>query len=210
MILRYLKENVTLLLIAALILILYVQSCFNPPVFQPVSETHIDTVWRDRLVYVQSKPTPTQTLPPADSVKHQPQYQPDTNCVVLKKQFQGLVDEHLTTRVYTDTLRADSSYVAITDTVQGNKLTGRSAAFSLKYPIITKETIKTEKKRNQLYYGLELSSPLDLPGLDVVGVGVQLKNKRDNVLHLSVGYNVSGGKPVVTLGYYQKLSLHKP
>lgn len=212
MILRFLKENFTIVLIAILILLLYIQSCFAPPTPVPGGETvRIDTVWKERVVYVQSQPKETKKIPPTAVDKQQPKYQPDSNCAKLKEQFTALVDEHLTTHVYQDTLRADSSYIAITDTVKGNKLQGRSATFSLKTPVITKEItrIQTQPKRNQLYLGMEATSPLNLPGLENVSVGILLKNKQDRQLKASIGYNFPLGRPNVSLGYYQKLTFRR-
>ena len=60
-----------------------------------------------------------------------------------------VLKQYYAQNIFKDTIRIDSSKVYITDTIQMNKIFGRSVIFDLKYPVIKKDVIYTEKKKGR-------------------------------------------------------------
>lgn len=86
------------------------------------------------------------------------EYIPSDNYNDLAVQFTKLKQELLSRNVFRDSARFDSSSVAIVDTIQQNKIIGRSIDFKMKYPVITNTiTItKTNPPKTKFYLGGEL------------------------------------------------------
>lgn len=203
---KYIKDNLTGLLVLVLLLTLFIERCNKPVEPTPPPKIVRDTVWvkHDSVVY--SKPQLVETI--QMSSKDSLIYVPDTNYSKLVLQYQDIVNQLLIKNIQVDSVRIDTNgYVKIVDTVQKNLIVGRSTQVSVKYPVI-KETITLYPKPvNQVYIGGDVGgSQTSL--INQVRTGVILKNKKDQIFSASVGLNTDG-QPVFGLGSYWKIKLKK-
>jgi len=203
---KYIKDNLTGLLVLILLLTLFIERCNKPVEPTPPPKIVRDTVWvkHDSVVY--SKPQLVETI--QMSSKDSLIYVPDTNYSKLVLQYQEVVNQLLIKNIQVDSVRIDTNgYVKIVDTVQKNLIVGRSTQVSVKYPVV-KETITLYPKPvNQVYIGGDVEgSQTSL--INQVRTGVILKNKKDQIFTASVGLNTDG-QPVFGLGSYWKIKLKK-
>jgi hypothetical protein len=203
---KYIKDNLTGLLVLVLLLTLFIERCNKPVEPTPPPKIVRDTVWvkHDSVVY--SKPQLVETI--QMSSKDSLIYVPDTNYSKLVLQYQEVVNQLLIKNIQVDSVRIDTNgYVKIVDTVQKNLIVGRSTQVSVKYPVV-KETITLYPKPvNQVYIGGDVEgSQTSL--INQVRTGVILKNKKDQIFTASVGLNTDG-QPVFGLGSYWKIKLKK-
>lgn len=203
---KYIKDNLTGLLVLVLLLTLFIERCNKPVEPTPPPKIVRDTVWvkHDSVVY--SKPQLVETI--QMSSKDSLIYVPDTNYSKLVLQYQDIVNQLLIKNIQVDSVRIDTNgYVKIVDTVQKNLIVGRSTQVSVKYPVV-KETITLYPKPvNQVYIGGDVGgSQTSL--INQVRTGVILKNKKDQIFSASVGLNTDG-QPVFGLGSYWKIKLKK-
>ena len=165
-----------------------------------VKHTDTITVDREKLVYVKSEKVPIASLPK----KYIPNEHPDT----LVRQYGELLTEHTTKHMYLDTLKIDSiGWVAIKDTVQFNGLTGRTYSYNIKerQTNTTTTITKTLKPKNQFFVGVEAAAGVN--SFDNVGLGLLLKNRKDNILGVGVGYDIQQKGVIYSVKYYGKLHL---
>lgn len=196
-----------LAVIGVLVLIILLQrSCSGPSVTEPVSvKTEIDTVYitKDSLI-VRKVPRIKRdtTYLPGET-----KYLPDTNYVVLKKQFQNLVKEHTALNNYADTLKLDSlGYVFVVDSVQFNALKNRIYDYKYTLPVV-KEKTTVVQKRNQVYVGGGIFTNTDLNTLGAE-LNLSLKTKSDKIYYLN-GIIIPEQGPYFGVGTQWKLKLSK-
>lgn len=149
-------------------------------------------------------------LPPKSNVINLPEYQADTSSIqALRAQFIALVNKHTEQKTYNDSLKVDTlGYVNVKDTVSENKLTGRSFSFNIKERVIN--NTKYAPIKNQWFIGASVRSPIQTPGAEAINLGIIIKNKREDIISLSGGYNLQTKLPEAQLGYYKKLSFKSP
>jgi len=129
----------------------------------------IDTVYitKNSTIYKPGKKIPYEVL------VEKPVYIPakiDTNAVI---------NAYFAKVIYKDTLRIDKiGYISVTDTLNKNKILGRSYSYEFKLPTIKDYMIIKELSRNQFYIGGSI-----LTGNNRVLAGPQLlwKTKTDNI-----------------------------
>lgn len=117
-----------------------------------------------------------------------------------------ILADYYKSNIYKDTIRNQYGYIAITDTINQNKISGRKASTNLSIPEVTK-TITILDKRTQLYasFGLLGNSKELAAG---ASFGFTLKTKNDRMIEL--GYNkIFNGQGYYELGYKHKISLRK-
>lgn len=136
--------------------------------------TNTDTVYHTQFSYKIKR----------DTIKIlDPKYIPDTSYPVLKKQFQDLAVEHTCLAVYNDSLSCDTAGVKfkinIIDSIQSNRLISATYSYTWKFPVVL-----VEKKKTQVYIGGELS----LGQIQTAGLGILLKNKRNQIYGANVFY----------------------
>ncbi len=178
---------------------------------KPIIITHSDTTYVSHVGQMDSKPQVINVLPPKQQ-QIPVQYLPDTNYAKLKTQFESLRDEFLTKKTYSDTLKVDSiGSVSVTDTVYKNELTSRKWAFNIKERIINNTTTIYEpyKPRNQVFVGISVGGTTE--GIVNQGdINIFLKNKKDNLVGVSAGYNFQTNSPQYKITVGKKLSIGKP
>lgn len=111
-----------------------------------------------------------------------------------------ILKDYYAQKVFKDTVRIDSSKVYITDTIQMNKILGRSVTLDMKYPSITKEVLYVEKKKGSVYAGVGFNTGL---GLKAVSVGLMYQTPNGFMYGTSVGVNDK--KLFYGLNLYKKL-----
>lgn len=108
-----------------------------------------------------------------------------------------VLKEYYAQNVYKDTVHIDSSKVYITDTIQMNKILGRSVTFDMKYPSINKEIFYTEKNKGSVYAGGSFNTEKS------ASVGLMYQNTKGFMYGTSVGVN--NKKLFYGLSLYKKL-----
>jgi len=183
--------------------ILVQQQCMLRRPAQALVSSHTDTTYYKDTGTVQSQPaqytTIIQQLPAAAA--------PDTNYTILRRQYDSLARAFYAMRIFRDTLRKDSSYVAITDTTQRGIITGRGTYFSIANRYITTTNNIQPVPHRQLYIGGGVGSVNAFDGLQLHG-GILYKNRKDNITALSVGINNSG-QVLYRVDAYWKISLRR-
>lgn len=128
--------------------------------------------------------------------------------VLDSAQMQEALSKYYAKNIFQDTLKVgEFGKVYIKDTVQYNKLAGRSISADLMFPSITKTTIVKEKPKAQLYVGARLDY-LQGSGVQNPNVGLMLKTKRDRLYGVSMGVGPNGN-PVYGASLYFKIGKNK-
>jgi len=203
------KNRLLYLIITALVAIILLQrscdSIFDSGEEQTAIKTdtvykHIhDTITKDvKVIYTEYVPI------------DKPEYTPGETLDTCKARFQDLLKEHLTKRVYADTLKLDSlGSIVIKDTVWINKLYGkRTYIKDYKIPYVTKTitTVEKEKPRRQLYVGGNVFG--NTTALQAITPGLIYKDKKDRMYQANVGVNFNGSL-TFGAGTYWKIKLNK-
>lgn len=176
---------------ALIIFIMLLRACEKPcePEKVPVVNTVIDTVYVDVIKQVTKKVTIYKT--DTEYVK-EPWMIPDTNYAKLKKQFEDLVDQYASNKIYVDSVAVDTlGYITVIDTVSKNTLLTRKYLHDYKIPIITitKEIPLPPKRELFLGAGLSFNYPT-VP--QSITTGLIFKDKKNHLFGLQCGVNTKG------------------
>jgi hypothetical protein len=118
-------------------------------------------------------------------------------------QMQEVLSKYYAKNIFQDTLKVSKfGNIYINDTVQYNKLAGRSMSADLMFPSITNTTIVKEKPKAQLFLGATVDY-LQGSNFQNLSVGLMLKTKRDRLYGISAGVSPNG-KPVYGASFYIK------
>ena len=208
MILKELKKiSLSELAVLVLLVIILLQRCGgNKPIVTEVPKIVRDTVWITNTGTTITKPTVTNTVPYTVNIDHwNTQYLPDTSSIAkLAKQYEDLVRQFLATNVQKDSVKIDSiGHVYITDSVSSNLVKNRLVTWNLKYPSIT-TTITVPAPKKVEWYGGVYGEGRRGNMLSEIGLGLLVKNKRDQVFGIHAGINNSG-IPQLGLSTYWKI-----
>jgi predicted RNA methylase len=197
-----------LIIIAVLVGVIGVEQCRSfqkrqkPEIIKMDGKTYdvinrkIDTVYitKTSIVYRPGKKIPYKVL------VEKPVYIPakiDTNAVI---------NAYFAKVIYKDTLRIDKiGYISVTDTLNKNKISGRSYSYEFKLPTIKDYMIIKEPPHNQFYIGGNI-----LVGNNKVFAGPQIlwKTKADNIYGVN-GYIDPYGSQYYGLSLNFKIKLKK-
>jgi hypothetical protein len=122
------------------------------------------------------------------------EYLPDTNYLALKKQYEKLVNEHLSQNIYKDEVNLDTlGDIVIRDTTQFNKLTKRSYEFNLRVlkRIDSIFINKEAPQKHQLYLGVGIVAVPIITSFGIRG-SLLYKDKKDNMFSPSVILTTNG------------------
>jgi hypothetical protein len=178
---------------------------------KPTADTvvTIDTLWQEHDTVIYKKVPVKEIIYDIDTLP--PQYIPDTNYDKLKEQYELLVKEHASKVIQFDTFRIPQlkGGFYIKDTVQFNKIAGRSFEADYVIPVV-KETITITKetpKRNQLYIGGGVNTAKTFVPQSLEA-GLLLKTKRDQIMGVKAGSDINGN---ITYGFqsYWKIGSKK-
>jgi hypothetical protein len=184
------KQLTTIIIGVLLALIILVQVGNGCKSGTPASTTvdvyrTVDTVWKVRDTVIYKKLTLTKTIHDTLPV----QYLPSPVYDSLVVQYKEVTEKFLSKNVYIDsvTIPGCKGSIIINDTVQYNKLGGRSYTSTIAIPKIT-ETItitKTEPPKGNLYIGGGISA--NKTAFQLIDAGLLLKNGHNQVYGVSVG-----------------------
>jgi hypothetical protein len=119
-------------------------------------------------------------------------------------QMQEALSKYYAKNIFQDTLKVGKfGQIYIKDTVQYNKLAGRSMSADLMFPSITNTTFVKEKPKAQLFLGARMDY-LQGGSVQNPSVGLMLKTKRDRLYGISAGVSPNG-QPVYGASFYIKL-----
>lgn len=206
------KDKTLGLVIIALVGILAFQrGCFNGNSEAKGPDTLVvhDTTWQEHTKIVVKDVPVIHEIPVTREVLVK-EYQADTSYPKLKAQYEALVKNYASKRVYKDSVKVGTfGHIEITDTVSENKLSKRTAKDNFKIPIV-KETMtitKYAEPKRQLYIGggINLNSG---PNVRSAEAGLLYKTKKDQIYGTKINIGVDG---TITYGFnmYYKLNFKK-
>ena len=221
------KKNFGILLIGALFLIFYFNGCGNggkggtttrdtttlvQQVLQPIVVNSPYTPQQDgKTVYV-SIPQSAQGVIPASTMEGLIAQVKD-----LSIRIEALGNEYYATKHYQDSITLKDTagtrvgVVNLKQTVSENTLQSTQPSYQLYFPKTTTVITNTiyPKAKNQVYIGGIFSSTFQVPTVQG-GVGLLLKNKKDNIFGAGFIHNFSNSSSGAQVSYYQKIQLKKP
>lgn len=210
---EFITKNFSVLLVATLVIFLWSKGVFKPSVPQEPRIIRDTTYVIGQAPVQQHQPTTVITIPTPTIPQ---QYTPDTSYKGIFRQYQEVLLQLLAKNVTKDTLHLKDSSgrefasVPIEDTVTTNKIVNRKWSYNYSLPVITNTIIQPYKPRTQLFPGFEITSPIgNSLSIQQVDIGLILKNKKDQIIKGTVGYNFLLKSTEASIGYYPKLSFHK-
>lgn len=155
-----------------------------------VYKTKSDTTYitKDTTIYKSGK---TITIHDVDTIVKPGDtiFVPDTNYNILKKQYEELVNLYKVRNIYIDSLPIDTiGKIFLNDTLQYNKIAGRSYNFKYSIPIINNNTVSEPKNLFYLGGGLSLANKK----LRQVQVSLLYKPMKNNVFGVHLGTAIDG------------------
>lgn len=196
------KDKLTGLIVIALVgIISFQRGCFNSDSEAKGPDTLIvhDTTWQEHTKVIIKDVPVVREIPVAHDVFIK-EYQPDTSYPRLKAQYEALVKNYASKRVYKDSVKVGTyGHIEIIDTVSENKLSKRTAKDNFKIPIV-KETMtitKYAEPKRQLYVGggVNLNSG---PNVRSAEGGLLYKTKKDQIYGAKINIGVDG---TITYGF---------
>lgn len=105
----------------------------------------------------------------------------------------AILNEYYSVNVYKDTLQLDSNlgYIAITDTITKNAISGRIWNSDIKYKTIHETIFVTEPPKNQYFLGI--GGGVMQPNAVFLGPNLVLKTKKDHLYSLNAGVSSNLG-----------------
>lgn len=206
------KDKLTGLVIIGLVaFVLFQRGCFGEHSQAKGPDTLVvhDTTWQihDKTIV---KEVPVVHEIPVNHEVLVTKYQADTNYNGLKKQYDALVKNYASKRVYRDSVKVGThGYIEVIDTVAENKLGKRTTKDNFKIPIV-KETMtitKYAEPTRQVYVGGGINMQ-SLSRFSGVEGGLLYKTKKDQIIGAKVGVNVDGSI-VYGIQSYFKIKLKK-
>lgn len=187
---NFIKKNFSLLIIAALVIVILLQRTCTPKNSEPKEIIKID----GKKYEVIKRVTDTLKIPvihnvykKGEDIYHEiPVY---VDVIVPSNIDTGLIlKKFYATHVYKDTLQLKDSlgFIAVTDSISKNKLVSRSWNAKVNKTTIN-NTIYLKELSNQFYLGGSLG--MQRPGQFLLGGNAILKTKADKVFGLGVGVN---------------------
>lgn len=108
-----------------------------------------------------------------------------------QEQIDSIEQEYFALNTFRDTITIDSATIYIKDTIQMNKIKGRSVYGDFKYPVVTKEKYLSIKPKTQVYFGPKVDV-FGNKNLNSVGVGLVVKSPKDRMVELYVNRSMNG------------------
>ena len=187
---NFIKKNFSLLIIAALVIVILLQRACTPKNSESKEIIKID----GKKYEVIKRVTDTLKIPvihnvykKGEDIYHEvPVY---VDVIVPSNIDTGLIlKKFYATHVYKDTLHLKDSlgFIAVTDSISKNKLVSRSWNAKVNKTTIN-NTIYLKELSNQFYLGGSLG--MQRPGQFLLGGNAILKTKTDKVFGLGVGVN---------------------
>jgi hypothetical protein len=120
-----------------------------------------------------------------------------------KEQIDSIEQEFYNKNVYNDTINLNATHVYINDTIQMNKIIGRSVSADFINSMIVKQKYITPKQKTELYLGPKIDV-LGNKKVSSLGTSLIIKSPKNKMLQLSINTDMSG-KLIYGTGLYIKL-----
>jgi len=212
------KRNIGILVIGTLFLIFWFGGCGKDNGNQPqnTSDTVRVTTQVLQPMIINPPYQPQQQGNTVFPINIPAQYNASGDIAKLTAQYEELVRNYLSIKRYADSITLKDTagnrvgVVNLNQTVSENTLKETQSSYQLYFPKTVTTITNTiyPKIKNQWFIGGQASSTVGNPNINL-GLGLLLKNKKENVLQLGAGYNLTTKQPQVYLGYYQKIRLGK-
>lgn len=196
--------SIIILILAAIVIMQRLGCSGEGHGYPPTSDTTIirDTLWEKHDTTIYKKMTVHDVIHDTLPV----QYLPSPMYDELLVQYNEMVEEFLAKNIYLDTITVSGTAgnILVKDTVQYNKLGGRSYVSSISIPKIT-ETVTINNyapPRRSLFIGGGLSA--NKTAFQLLDAGLLYKTKKDKIYGVSVGIG-QDLKPVYGGRLYWKL-----
>lgn len=211
MIIKELKKiSISDILIVALLIIILLQKCSGGNSEHPTApQITKDTVWVQKSSTITTKPQLIKSIPYAVPIdRWNTEYLPDSNYVLLIKQYETLVRELLAKNVSSDSIKIDSiGHIYILDTISKNQIVSRTTHYNLKYPVITNTITLPAPNKRQLYIGMGIGgTEQDL--INKINIGLLYKNKQDVMFGPNISLEQNGNLSYGIQAFW-KIKLHK-
>lgn len=183
-------KNFLPIVIVILLAIIILQKCNDTGSGQRGPDTTISYTYKKVDTTIITKPTEVKYVPyEVTSVQYMPASQ---DYATLLKQFDTLKKELLATRMYRDSFKVDTIGMAyISDTVQQNKITGRSINTKLLIPTKTVTITKYAPPKNKWFIGGGVAGNKGALVHDV-NIGLGLLNKKDQLFEIKARPDFKG------------------
>lgn len=210
-----LKNNLGILIVGIAFLIYYFSGCgkntSNP---NNTSDTVRTTTQVLQPMIINPPYQPTQQGQTVFPINIPSSYNASADIAKLTAQYNELVKNYLATKNYQDSITLKDTagnrvgVVNLKQVVSENTLKSTQSAYQLAFPHTTTTITNTiyPPIKNQLFIGANGSSTVGNPQVSL-GLGLLLKNKKENIFQLGVGYNLGNKQPQISLGYYTKIKL---
>lgn len=175
-------RDIVITIVIAVILIFIFKGRYNGN--EPMIVTHTDTIYKHDITkkYIKGDSIPFVVLGIDTNIVH------DTV---------RIVQDYAYVRVYSDTIKIDSSTFIINDTISQNKIKNRGFYADISQKTIKMESIRTIPSKNELYLGILA----DLRAFDQkvgIGLGLGIKTAKNGLFTISATTNQ------YSIGYYTK------
>lgn len=211
----FFKKNFAILVIAALMLMLYFQGCFDRFTNQPQATRDTVTTQIPQPIVIMPQYQPQQAGNTVFPINIPAQYNPSGDIQKLTEQYNDLVKKFLASKTYKDSIELKDTaglkvgIVNLTQGVSENELKYTQPSYQLSFPKTTITIREPYVPRNQVFIGGGLSSTLNPAVFSEAEIGLMLKNKKENMLGLAGTYNFPQNSPGVKISFYKKISLKK-
>jgi len=208
-----LKHNIGVILIGVAFLIFWFGGCgHNTNAPQNTHDTTTHTVQTLQPIVINPPYQPQQQGQTILPITIPQQYNASADIAKLTTQYQELVTKFLSLKRYSDSITLKDTagnrvgVVNLDQTVSENTLKETKSSYQLYFPHTTTTITNTiyAPIKNQWFVGGTVTGP-DM----TFDLGLLLKNKKENILQLGVGYNFITGKPQAKVGYFQKIHIGK-
>lgn len=190
MLFKYLKSNISSLVILVLIVIILLQRCNKSP--EVIVKPKIDTAYKYITVHDTVPGKPKYIKGKRDTVWLDSLiYIPDTSYPKLVEQYLSLGNKHFATNIFkTEFEIGKYGKGVVTDTIRANKLISSGFVYDIIVPEKTITIIKPEDPKRQIYVGFGAygSKQNFVDGLYIGGI---YKDKQDRLTGVSVGYGAN-------------------
>lgn len=210
---EFLNKNFLGIIVIILAVLLYFQRCNNDAVGPQKPDTVLiktEYIPQPPVIIPSYIPAPTSTRP---TIIIPPSYNPSKDYESLLKQYKELVDKHLETKTYNDSIQLQDStgakvgVVNLKDVVSENEIKSREPSYQLSFPRTTITIREPYKPRNQLYLGGGILGT-ETKLVSGAKIGAYWKNKKDQLYGISA-HKTNNYPLIYSIEGYWKIRLRK-
>jgi len=220
------KKNLWIFIVLIFLLVMFLRGCFNGIGAQkPTSDTTTRIIQVPQPIIINPPyqpqqsgqtiyvpiPSNNQPVTPATDIAGLTQ-----QVIQLNSRIDNLAKEYYAIKHYEDSIPLkDTSglrvgVVNLKQTVSENQLKSTQPSYQLNFPHTITTINNYAIPRNQVFIGAGFQTGLKGAGFTQVNLGLQLKNKRDQMFGGAVGYDLKTKQPGLNITYYKLITIKKP